>query len=429
MPHGDFQLTEIYDVVIVGAGLSGLSAAYELRDLNILVLEKEERAGGRVLTRSQYGIPYDLGAIFGYKINVLPTEFQTSDLTRESNRIGVFLDGKVHYGNSVQECLAKLGFRAQELKQVEDYCANKTTEVSPLSKNAYNTLNAFFRVIHPEDMRQYLPERRSDALKKFDTRHYQAGNGELIKQFVNQLATKLRLSAEVTSVKEKRDVVDIRFTRNRKQTSVLARAVIIASPATSALKMLKTVNNQCRTFLRSVLYQEGTVVAIGIDKANFTDFSYIVTPSLPFNTVLKHRTKEHHSSVLYVYYMGNESRKLKALTWKQMIQKTIELLRLMNIGPILDENILFSDVKRWPMVGPIISEAAYAGWIEKAVRPSPSVFLCGDYTYVKPVTLLPYSSPGVLPYGMTPAVLSGRETAGKVKNHLYDEGKKLRSKN
>ncbi len=45
---------KIYDVIIAGAGVSGLSAGYYLkkqhRDISILVLEAKDRVGGRTQT-------------------------------------------------------------------------------------------------------------------------------------------------------------------------------------------------------------------------------------------------------------------------------------------------------------------------------------------------------------------------------------------
>ena len=52
-----------YDVVIVGAGLAGLSAAIELEkfDLNVLIIDRSDRAGGRVKTDQQDGFLFDRG--------------------------------------------------------------------------------------------------------------------------------------------------------------------------------------------------------------------------------------------------------------------------------------------------------------------------------------------------------------------------------
>ena len=38
----------IYDTVIIGGGIAGLSAAYMLRDKKLLLLEQEGRLGGRI---------------------------------------------------------------------------------------------------------------------------------------------------------------------------------------------------------------------------------------------------------------------------------------------------------------------------------------------------------------------------------------------
>lgn len=56
----------IYDFAIVGAGISGLAAAYRLQQkgYKVIVLEKAPDCGGRVSTRIDSGYPIDIGAQF-----------------------------------------------------------------------------------------------------------------------------------------------------------------------------------------------------------------------------------------------------------------------------------------------------------------------------------------------------------------------------
>lgn len=57
---GEFHM---FDVIIVGAGLSGLHAAAELEKLNVnvAVIEARDRVGGRVYTVSRDGVIADMG--------------------------------------------------------------------------------------------------------------------------------------------------------------------------------------------------------------------------------------------------------------------------------------------------------------------------------------------------------------------------------
>ena len=63
-----------HDVVIVCGGVSGLAAAYRLRDLNFLLLEKEPRWGGNAYLMEYQGTPYATGTAFLAK-NESPYDF------------------------------------------------------------------------------------------------------------------------------------------------------------------------------------------------------------------------------------------------------------------------------------------------------------------------------------------------------------------
>lgn len=77
------DLPQHADVIVIGAGISGLSAARELVDqgLNVVVLEASNRIGGRIRTDRSLGMPIELGAgwIHGPQGNPI------SDLVRQAD--------------------------------------------------------------------------------------------------------------------------------------------------------------------------------------------------------------------------------------------------------------------------------------------------------------------------------------------------------
>ena len=54
----------LYDTVIIGGGITGLTAGYMLRDKNILLLEEDERFGGRVLSEKVHEATNNIGTQF-----------------------------------------------------------------------------------------------------------------------------------------------------------------------------------------------------------------------------------------------------------------------------------------------------------------------------------------------------------------------------
>src|SRR3990167_1028706 len=67
-------MMNVYDFIVIGAGVSGLAAASTLhkKNLNILVLEARNRMGGRVYTDHSFGLPLDLGASWLHSLSINP---------------------------------------------------------------------------------------------------------------------------------------------------------------------------------------------------------------------------------------------------------------------------------------------------------------------------------------------------------------------
>ena len=93
----------LYDTVIVGAGIAGLTAAYMLRDKNILLIEKEDRFGGRVWSEKINEATYNIGTqylneednSFIHLVDELGVERITHDVTTAAS-IVLYLNNQLY---------------------------------------------------------------------------------------------------------------------------------------------------------------------------------------------------------------------------------------------------------------------------------------------------------------------------------------------
>ena len=153
------------DVLIVGAGLAGLAAAYPLGDLDTLVGERADRIGGRILTRTQEGTAYDLGALTAYHEEMAPFDLGALKPLQELAPLGLSDHGVLRLGETVVETIAQAGF------DVAGFGAGTVT-LDALPPRARQLVSAFFNLIHPGKIDAYVRERQRDALVRHPTPHH-----------------------------------------------------------------------------------------------------------------------------------------------------------------------------------------------------------------------------------------------------------------
>jgi protoporphyrinogen oxidase len=113
-----------HDVIVIGGGIAGLTAAYFLAedDYDVLLLEKEDRVGGRAVSGSYAGFDYAQGTEYlGEPYGALKKIIRNLDITaREipSPMDAHFFDGEFYYG---EEGLAMMYLEYTSLDEINGF--------------------------------------------------------------------------------------------------------------------------------------------------------------------------------------------------------------------------------------------------------------------------------------------------------------------
>lgn len=401
---------ECKEVIVVGAGLAGLYAAYALRDKDIIVLELKTNAGGRVLTREKMGVSYEIGAVFAIEPTSLPPSIAPPPLIEEYGMIGVCSKGRTWFGKSVVDCLEKIDFRNLEIEEITAFVNGGAYDIFDLSPPSYELLNAFFQLIHPGEIGEYIPQRRLDAFQVFQMGHYETGNGALIAGLIEGISSRLRCGVQVLSIDDQGRNVVVIVNEGGQIRHLSAKAVICSIPAHEASRVIARAESPCRLFLDGIRYGTGSLCVLAIPENLIPEFSYIATPDLATSTVVRQKTAVDGLVLLYFYFMGIKSVPVRKLHAKEMVKMALQTLDALGFGNFREEQIKFADHHHWDMISPIISEESYGAWAIEKIHSSQRVFLAGDYTHV--------DSHHLMPYGMSAAISSGKKAAEQVQHLL-----------
>jgi oxygen-dependent protoporphyrinogen oxidase len=403
------QSTRSYDVVVIGAGLAGLAAAYGLRGLRVAVVEREARLGGRVLTLDgPSGVRVDLGACFAFNAGVAPPGVDAGPRVQERGPLGVAHGGRVAMAPTAWQCLEALGLDEATLGPLAAFRGGRAG-AEALPPEAYALVNALFRQIHPGDVGDYVPARQADALRDLFPDHMSSGNGAAVEAYARALAggTTLRLGCEVVAVDEGAGAVTVTCRGEGPPEALPCRAAVVATPATAARRLVTPRDPSCRAFLDGVRYATYTVVALVVEAPAMTEFRYVVTPGRELSLVMQQGTADRRLRTLLCYYAGPAAAAAAAREDGDLVGRTVADVGALGLAGFAPERVVFTAVKRWPLAGTVLSPSYAAARDRRFARATERVFLAGDYL-----------CPDGWGYGMDDAVASGAAAARAVRDYL-----------
>ena len=447
------------DVVVVGGGIAGLTAAYELErsGLDVIVLEAESRPGGRIRTVTYGPLYAEAGAMV-----VTASETQTLSLIREFaadslialGHQGVdlcLLNQTVHFsrldghigelgdsaaGRSLLAALAKssdtptpsavsLGSGYQRLLETIREQAQLIT--FPYRPNAYpdwdtETFAHFLDRFHPAlrafaDLQlKVTAGALADEISlfwglvtfqwnSFDQFHWiRGGLSRLPDAIAARLGSRLVLGSRV------REITEGKFTRvyaecDNGPLELSARAVVFAIPPAEVLRVIGSqVDEAKREALAAVPFGSYIPVHLRCRTRFWSEHirsGYLNCAGTVFADLID---ASHHQpgieGILSAFIGGPEARKLVGMG-NDVITSAV-MRDLEQIFPGSSEQVIEAKVYCWPDAIPYFPPD-FASRLEHLRRPQGNMFVCGDYTQGA---------------GVNDAVVSGQLVANQVVSHL-----------
>ena len=398
------------DVVIVGAGISGLTAALHLRDLSPLVLEAEARVGGRILSEQRGDLALSVGAHMfpppDSVVGQMVSEFGLEVMPITGSMLNVYLRGKL-IRDTRPELLplrlpisiagrisfSRAGLRVKRdadrymrLIQPRPGDTDAKIRLRALKHRGDETFAEFLGPLHPEAFEIYraLANRsiaEPDEIAQssmaalfghvWDTgdlgRNMRGGSSRLPEALGASLGSAVRLRTRVQEVRLNGPRVYVRYDGDGGSGEVEARAVIVTVPGPLIPAMIDDLPTETASALARIRYGQFVVMSVLTNETEpmpWDDLYSILTPDKSFNMFFNHANWQRSTgaakqgSVLMVYAGGDRGRALIDLDEETIRQRFLH--DLYGIYPQVRGIIAETMIKKWPYAGPVRCTRALA---------------------------------------------------------------------
>lgn len=423
--------TDTYDAVVVGGGMAGLSAAWHLRERNILLLEQGPRVGGRVhsLPRGEYWLNFgahlfpgvgslvdslcsELGldvvavpdSIMGLAVNgtVLgrgpvesyPFRLPLSPAERlEFIRAGLRLGAAIRRYNRIAHAAdvdGGAGLRDRALaflddRSFQDYMGPMGGSVEHIFRCAAHRATA-----EPEELSAGcgvgLFAHVWGGKKALIARNLIGGSAVLPQTLARQLGARVRVEATVTRVAAAADAVTVTYRADGAEWRVRARQAIVATPAFVSRRLVADLPADVAHALDGIAYGPFLSLALLTRERGPMPWDHVyavATPNRSFDmffnhaNVLRSGARREGGSVMVYAGAGLAARLLDKSD--DEIRATF-LPDLYALYPQMNGLIEESVVQRWPCGNTFATPGRHAlqPALERPVGHG-NIHLAGDY--------------------------------------------------
>jgi protoporphyrinogen/coproporphyrinogen III oxidase len=419
-----------YDVVVVGAGIAGLAAAWELRDHDVLVLESEARIGGRIWSERRGDYWLNFGAhVFGSPGTAtgrLLADTGVHAVQVPGRLAAASLGGRIVAGGPVELfpfrlpmpvrsrlALVRAGIKLRRAverysriaapRPGEEAAERQDRMLSFLDDRSFSEfigplpedVDALFRSTltrssgEPEVLAAgygigyfHLVWNRSEGL----SRNIIGGSSVLVEALARGVGDRIRTATCAISVRCEGDGVRVRYLEGAAEREVRARAAVVATPAHVSREILHDLPAETAAALERIPYGPYVVAAFLTREQRRMPWDEIYALATPkrsfgmlFNTANVLRADGRPRSAggsLMVYAAADAARRLARLDDGAIAARFVEELHdlLPETRDIVEETV----IRRWDrgLPYPLPGRSRLQGALTRSLAP---IYLAGDY--------------------------------------------------
>ena len=413
------QKGEHAEVIVVGAGLSGLTASLALAEkgVDVLLLEKENQVGGKLYSKLLGGVACNLGAQWVFTgMSPLIDPYIKELPLQKIEKNGAVWDGKLvdisgdefiknlpiseEAKEDFASCMEKIAADSQSLFESRDFPFDEGPGDEPWRTLESQTVAEYLSGYHPEVTRfwsaQLGPEAGGTAedlcalllvgwygsTPEIPMALVKGGNQTLAEKVLEECeksGVRLVLNSEVTEVQQGGDSVNVTCHDGKEYSSDY---VIVATPADVAKEIVKDLKPEKLVALEATRYGAATEVAMQVKNIpSGEELGSVLFVGQPIAGYLNQTGNVAGNpdvgTDISVCVADPELEKLSDIG---LVEHVAQELKPVNPTFNPEKDVISYSVKRWPRAV-VIFTPGFLSKNQKTLRePSGRVYFAGDYT-------------------------------------------------